>query len=210
VPAVITVTLKQAPPGGDTRRARTAGPPRSAVLAACALAVLLVVSGCSSGSQPSWASALGSGVTVVAPAQTAPGNGSPDAVIEALFAALRAQRYGSVCAYVQPAVQALCRTGMARETPATAPTIKNAALGYAAIDGDEALVGTTGTICAHPQQPVCNSNSNPAAILSGGKPFGALWSEQVRPGAANDVYMLAPCVKVGGRWYLDEPSGARF
>ena len=185
---------------------------RSAVRVVCALAVLLAVAGCSGSqpSQPSWASALGSGVTVVAPGQTAPGNGSPDAVIEGLFGALGAKRYASVCAYVEPAVQAACRAGMARETSATAPTIKNAAIGYAAIDGDEALVGTTGTLCAHPQQPVCNSNRDPAAILSSGKPFGTLWSEQVKAGAANDVYMLAPCVKVGGRWYLDESPGTRF
>lgn len=182
----------------------------SAVLVACTLAVLLAVAGCSSNAQPSWASALGSGVTVVAPAQTAPGNGTPDAVIEGLFAAIRAKRYPAVCTYVEPAVQATCKTGMARATSATAPTIKNAAIGYAAIDGDEALVGTTGTLCAHPQKPECNSNSDPAAILSGGKPFGTLWSEQAKGGAPNDVYMLAPCVKVGGSWYLYEPSEARF
>jgi hypothetical protein len=76
--------------------------------------------------------------------------------------------------------------------------------------GDEALVATMGTLCAHPQKPQCNSNSDPAAILSGGKSFGTLWSEQVEGGAANDVYMLAPCVKVGGSWYLYEPPGARF
>jgi hypothetical protein len=101
-------------------------------------------------------------------------------------------------------VQVSCKTGMARQKSATAPTIKNAAIGYAAIDGDEALVGTTGTLCAHPQKPLCNSNSDPAAILSGGKPFGALWSEQAKADAANDVYMLASCVKVGGSWYLYE------
>ena len=99
---------------------------------------------------------------------------------------------------------------MAQETSVTAPTIKNAAIGYAAIDGDEALVGTTGTFCAHPQNPRCYSNSNPAAILSDGKPFGTLWSDQVKGGASNDVYQLAGCVKVGGRWYLYEPSEARF
>jgi hypothetical protein len=124
-----------------------------AVMVACALAVLLAVTGCNSTSQPSWASALGTGVTVVAPARTAPGHGSPDAVIEALFAALGAKRYTSVCAYVEPAVQASCKTGMAQQTSATAPTTKNAAIGYVAIDGDEALVATTGTLCAHPQKP---------------------------------------------------------
>lgn len=184
--------------------------PVVSMLVAWALGALLAVTGCSSSSQPSWASALGSGVTIVAPSQRAPGNGSPDAVIEALFAAVEAKRYPSVCAYVEPAVQATCKIGMAQETSATAPTIKNAAIGYAAIDGDEALVGTTGTFCAHPQNPKCYSNSDPAAILSGGKPFSTLWSDQAKGGAPNDVYQLAACLKVGGRWYLYEPSEARF
>jgi hypothetical protein len=191
------------------RRRKTVRALRSGIIVACA-GVLLALAGCSSHPQPSWASALGQGVTVVAPAQMAPGNGSPDAVVEGLFAALRAKRYTSVCAYVEPAVQATCKAGMAQETSATAPTIKNVAIGYAAIDGGEALVGTTGTLCAHPQKPACNSNSEPAAILSGGKPFSTLWSEQVKAGAANDVYMLAPCVKVGGSWYLFESSETRF
>lgn len=111
-----------------------------------------------------------------------------------------------MCAYVEPAVQTPCKIGMAQETPATAPTARNIALGYAAIDGKEALVGTTGTICAHPQHPVCSSNSNPAALLSGGKSFAALWSEQTQPGRPNDAYQLAPCVEVGGSWYFYEPS----
>lgn len=182
-----------------------------AVLVACALAVLLAVTGCgSSSSQPSWAPALGSGVTVVAPARTAPGNGSPDAAVEGAIGALAAQRYTSVCAYVEPAVQAPCETGMAQETPATAPTVKNPALGYAVIDGNEALVGTTGTFCSRSPHPECYSNSDPAAVLSGGKSFGALWSQQIQPGRPNDVYQLAPVVKIGGRWYFYEPSLAGF
>jgi hypothetical protein len=95
-------------------------------------------------------------------------------------------------------------------TASVAPSFKNTGIGYVVTDGNEALVGTTGTFCAHPQNPVCYSNRDPAAILSGGKPFGTLWSEQVKPGAANDVYMLAPCVKVGDSWYLYESSEARF
>jgi hypothetical protein len=181
-----------------------------AVLAACALTVLPTITGCSSNSRPSWASALGSGVTVVAPAKTAPGNGSPDAAVEGALGALGSQRYSSLCAYVEPAVQAPCKIGMAQETPATAPTVKNAALGYAAIDGNEALVGTTGTICSRSPLPKCSSNSDPAALLSGGQPFAALWSQQIQPGRSNTLYQLAPCIEVNGHWYFYEPSLARL
>ena len=180
-----------------------------AVLAACALAVL-AITGCSSTSQPSWASALGSGVTIVAPATTAPGNGSPDAAVEGALGTLGTQRYASLCAYVEPAVQAPCKLAMAEETPATAPTVKNVALGYAAVHGDEALVGTTGTICSRSPQPKCSSNSDPAALLSGGTPFAALWSQQTQPGRSNTLYQLAPCVEVDGHWYFYEPSLARL
>jgi hypothetical protein len=181
-----------------------------AVLAACALTVLLAITACSSNSRPSWASALGSGVTVVAPAKAEPGNGSPDAAVEGALGALGSQRYSSLCAYVEPAVQAPCKIGMAQETPATAPTVKNAALGYAAIDGNEALVGTTGTICSRSPQPKCSSNSDPAALLSGGQPFAALWSQQIQPGRSNTLYQLAPCIEVNGHWYFYEPSLARL
>lgn len=181
-----------------------------AMLAACALALLLAITGCSSNSQPSWASALGSGVTVVGPAHPAPGYGSPDAAVEGALGALGSKRYSSLCAYVEPAVQAPCEIGMAQETSATAPTVKNVALGYAAIDGKEALVGTTGTICSRSPQPECSSNSDPAALLSGGTPFASLWAQQTQPGRSNTLYQLAPCIEVDGHWYFYEPSLARL
>jgi hypothetical protein len=61
---------------------------RYLLLVACGLAATLTTTGCSSSSEPSWASALGSGVTVQAPAQTAPGNGSPAAAVQGFVGAL--------------------------------------------------------------------------------------------------------------------------
>jgi len=88
--------------------------------------------------------------------------------------------------------------------------MKDFALGYIAIDGNEALVGVTGTFCVPHQTPECTSNRDPAAIFATAKPFAALWVESVAAdaSAATTGYSLAPLVKVGTRWYLDNPVPA--
>ena len=81
----------------------------------------------------------------------------------------------------------------------------NAAIGYVAVRGDQALVGSTGTFCVPAERPRCFTNTDPAALLSGGKSFGTLWAQADRATSSN-VYKLAPCVKIGGRWHLHLPS----
>jgi hypothetical protein len=144
-------------------------------------------------------------VTVTAPAPVAPGNGSPGAAVEGLFAALSSQQYTAECGYVEPAAQATCKNASAGLSSANQPTLKNAAIGYVAIDGNQALVGSTGTFCVPNEKPKCFTNKDPAAILSSGKPFGTLWAAASKSSSAN-TYGLAPCVKIGGKWYLHEPS----
>jgi hypothetical protein len=178
---------------------------RAGALLACGVAGLVAASGCSSSSQPSWVPDLGPGVTVVAPAQVTPGHESPGAAIAALFAAISARQYLAICDYVEPRVQAACRSAEARAAPDSQQSARNAAIGYVAIRGDQALVGSTGMFCVPAKTRRCFTNSDPAAIFSGGKSFGALWAQANRASSQN-VYMLAPCVKVGGRWYLHEPS----
>lgn len=90
------------------------------------------------------------------------------------------------------------------------PTMKSFALGYVAVHGRKALVGSTGTSCIPGQQPACVSNANPAAILDSGKSFSALWTESIAASNSTvNTYSLAPCVKIGGRWYVfvTPPSG---
>jgi hypothetical protein len=179
-----------------------------AAVLACGTAALLA--GCSSSSAPSWASALGSNVTVVAPETPAPGNDSPGAVMTGFIDALNAKKYTTVCSYVLPSTQSKCRTLLGSVSPSLLatkmPFAKNAGLGYVAIDGTEALIGTIGEYCAPGQSPECYTNNSPAAILSSGKSFSALWKTSVaetnNPNAAN-VYTLSPCVEVGGKWYAD-------
>jgi hypothetical protein len=86
---------------------------------------------------------------------------------------------------------------------------QNFALGYVAVDGDEALVGVTGMFCASNQTPACMSNVDPAAIFSEAKPFSELWAESVAADASTSTaysYSLAPCVKVGTQWYVYNPG----
>jgi hypothetical protein len=180
-----------------------AGRVRAGALLACGVAGVVAASGCSSSSQPSWAPALGPDVTVAAPAQVVPGHGSPGAAIAGLFAAISAGRYAAACGYVEPSGQAACRSAEAE--PGSQQSARNAAVGYVAVRGDHALVGSTGTFCVPAEKPRCFTNTDPAAVLSGGKSFGTLWAQADRATSSN-VYKLAPCVSIGGRWYLHLPS----
>ncbi len=164
----------------------------------------------STSANPSWAAGLGSGVTVVAPESAAPGNGSPQAVVTGATAAEDSGNYTSVCVYYEPSLQSECNSQVSAESSASPSalasqigTIKNLAIGYTAIRGDQALVGGTGTFCSSGK---CSTNSDPAALFSSGKTFSALWStaDNQNPG----VYSLAACIKVDGKWYLYQPASS--
>lgn len=212
----------------------------AAATLACGTTALLALTGCSSGSSsssaaggatgatgatasaatspsssaPSWASALGSGVTVVAPGTAAPGNDSPGAVMTGVTDALNAKKYTAVCSYLLPSTQSKCQAVLGSVSPsvlaAHMPFAKNAGLGYVAIDGTEALIGTIGEYCAPGQSPECYTNSDPAAILNSGKSFSELWKTAVAQSSSSkgpNVYGLSPAVEVGGKWYADLSIG---
>ena len=164
----------------------------------------------STSANPSWVAGLGSGVTVIAPESAAPGNGSPQAVVTGATAAEDSGNYTSVCKYYEPSLQSECNSQVSAESSASPSalasqigTIKNLAIGYTAIRGDQALVGGTGTFCSSGK---CSTNSDPAAVFSSGKTFSALWStaDNQNPG----VYSLAACIKVDGKWYLYQPAAS--
>lgn len=185
------------------RSARVRRGMAGAVLAACALAGLAAVAGCGSGGGPSWASGLGSGVTVVPPGTASPGNDSPNGVMIGVMTAISGGHLTDFCKYEQPSQQAACNSTMSQVTPAQIkghlPTFKGVKLGYTAIDGDKALIGLTGTICQPNQTPKCFTNNDPAAILSSGKPFSKLWTDAVK--APANAYSLSPAIKINGNWY---------
>lgn len=174
-------------------------------------AALLALAGCSSSSSaPSWASALGPNVTVVAPAGAAAGNDSPGAVMVGFTDALDAKKYTAICAYLLPSTQSKCQSVFGSVSPSQIaskmPFAKKAGLGYIAIDGKEALIGTTGEYCAPGQSPECYTNNSPAAILNSGKSFSVLWKTAVaetNSSSSANTYDLSPCLEVGGKWYAD-------
>lgn len=193
-----------------------------AVLAAGALTAMLGAAGCSSGggggvgggggsgtSTPSWAAALGSGVTIVPPGPASPGNNSPDEVMAGVVTAITSGHYSDACKYFQPSAQSQCNTAMSAVTPAEAasqlPTFKNFGIGYTAIKGSKALVGTTGTVCDQQNTPACYTNTDPAAIFSSGQPFDSLWTQAGN--SSGSSYTLAQVVEVNGSWYASS-SGA--
>jgi hypothetical protein len=190
---------------------------KSAVLAGAAAAGVLAVAACSSGttptagagassttstaSLPSWASALGSSVTVVAPQTVSPGNGTPGAVVTGLINAFNAGKFSQSCGYDEPKGQAACKAEASEVTASDIPTIKNFALGYVAEDGSQAVVGITGTICESGSK--CSTNSDAAAVFSSTKSFSGLWKNSLKDTSS---YSLTPCVKVGGKWYIYSSS----
>jgi hypothetical protein len=175
------------------------------VLAACALASLAAVGGCTSGAgQPSWAGALGSGVTVDSPGSASPGNGSPAGVLLGVAAAYSTQHFTDLCKYEEPSQRSGCTSAWSG-TPALdvdladLPIFKNVKPGYTAIDGNKALIGFTGKVCVLKLSPSCFTNNDPAAILDSGKSFSALWSQSLT--WHGNGYSPSPAIKVNGTWY---------
>jgi hypothetical protein len=141
-------------------------------------------------------------VTVIPPGPTTPGNDTPADVVAGLSAAMTAKNYTGICQYFPPSQQASCQTSMATVTPSSSvgkafaswSTVKPT---YTVIDGNQALVGMTGTVC-DPTTGQCNSNTNPTAVLDSGKPFSQLWIEA---NANSSAYAPMPLEQVNGKWY---------
>jgi hypothetical protein len=142
-------------------------------------------------------------VTITAPATVSAGSDSPGAAVEGVLASVSAKNYAGECNYVLPSAQADCKSGAAQLTSGNAPSVKNPGIGYVAVKGTQALVGTTGTYCTPGETPECFTNTDPAAVLSGGKSFTTLWTDANNNSSSQNVYTLAPCVQVNGKWYVN-------
>lgn len=154
--------------------------------------------------QPSWAASLGTGVTVVAPQSVSPGQSSPQAVVKGLLTALSAKQVAAFCGYALPSAQAQCKSGMSQMPTSQFPYAKNAAIGYAVIDGNKAAVGMTGTFCTPGESPECFTNSDPAAVFSTAHSFSGLWKNAISHSSTS--YSLTPCEKIGWKWYVYSSS----
>jgi hypothetical protein len=181
-----------------------------------AVALTAGIGGCASHSsdqapgQPGWAHALGSGVVVTAPSVTEAGHGSPGAALQGEVSAIDSGKPAAACAYFPPDSQPGCKAAFAASSASAGVSVRHFALGYVAVRGAEALVGSTGRYCAVAQTPECTANANPAALFERGKSFAALWAEAISEDSSGvtNAYSLAPCVRVSGRWYIySPPSG---
>jgi hypothetical protein len=194
-------------------------------LAACGIIVVLVAAGCGSSStsgnsaamggsgataapspsntQPSWVKSLGPGVTVTGSSSATPGDGSPAGVFLTAVKDIQSGHFADTCSTVEPSQQAACKSQLGSvpvaEIKAYLPAFKNLATTYTAIDGDKALVGSTGSVCDPSATPKCTTNTDPAAIFDSGKSFATLWNEAVN--SKNNSYGLSPLIKVNGAWY---------
>jgi hypothetical protein len=201
-------------------RGSQAGRRGRAGLAVCALAGLTAVAGCTGPSastqaasaerpEASWAAALGSGLTVDSPGSASPGNDSPQGVMIGVATDYSTGQFADLCTYDPPSQQSGCLSSwMGSPSPgdevdlAQMPTGKNVKPGYTAIDGSQALVSFTGTVCVLKDSPSCFTNHDPAAILDSGKSFSQLWWQRIRlPPTDGNFYSLSPAVKVHGKWY---------
>jgi hypothetical protein len=149
---------------------------------------------------PSWATALGPGVTVIPPQAVAPGQDSPGAVTAAELSALNTKKVTSFCKYGLPAQAAKCASELSQVPASQFPFTRNAAIGYVAVQGNKAVVGMTGTFCTPGQKPECFTNTDPAAVFSTVHSFSGLWKNAMSSSPMS--YSLTPCEKIGGKWYI--------
>jgi len=149
---------------------------------------------------PAWQAALGTGVVVYPPQTELPGRAEPGEAIEGDLTEIKAKDPVGECAYIDPRMST-CKSRASQVPASEMPYFTKAALGYVAVDGAEALVGTTGTFCGPVATHTCFTNKDPAAIFSAGdKTFGQLWTETVN--RSGNAYALTPAVFVNGGWYV--------
>jgi hypothetical protein len=99
---------------------------------------------------------------VVAPEAPPPGNGSPGAAVTGFLNAANAKNPAAICGYLLPSIGPQCRSAFSAFNEVNpgapspqAPFARNTRIGYIAIDGSDALVGTTGQYCAQGETPEC-------------------------------------------------------
>jgi hypothetical protein len=158
--------------------------------------------------QPPWVKSLGPGVTVTGSGSATAGDGSAAGVFLTEVKDLQSGHLADMCSTTEPSQQAKCKSQFgsvpAAELKADSPTFKNIATTYTAVDGDKALVASTGSVCAPNATSKCLTNTDPAAIFDSGKSFATLWNETVN--SKNDAYALIPLIKVNGAWYAYSSS----
>jgi hypothetical protein len=195
---------------GRKTRART-----GAAAAACGAAAAVALVGCSSGggsvpatskSAPSWAAALGSGVTVISPGTAPTGNDTPGSVMTDVANGLNQKNISDLCNALPPSDSPKCQSEYKSlsksQLDSGLGSITNFKIGYIVVKGTQAIAGDTGKEC-NPDTKKCFSNSDPAAIFSSNKGnFAALWKTVTTATNGTTAYTLTPLTQINGKWYL--------
>ncbi len=136
-----------------------------------------------------------------------PGHDSPKAAVAGFLSGVTSGGSG-LCPYVDPSDQSDCTSelGEVHTSLTGAYTIANDA-----IQGDEALVAVTGSVCISfsagtTATSTCGHNSDSSAGLptsTGG--FQQAYESAVEASGDNDSTI--PCIEVGGSWYVSETFG---
>jgi len=163
------------------------------------IAICAVTAGCSSGGGTLSGNSAGG---------FSPGHGSPKAATDGFVTDLLSGGT-SWCSYVDPADQAGCVT-LANESQLTATgtfQIRNQV-----IQGNEALVSVTGTLCAHAAvsgttSGGCGTNTDPnAGLPPGAGTFAVAYS--AAENNSNATINAVACIEVNGSWWVNFSAAA--
>jgi hypothetical protein len=153
-----------------------------------------------------WLSALGYGVDVSAPQSVHPSTATPGDAEAGFYDAFYARQLTAACGYVVPGQRAGCPASL-RTPAAAAGSLRDAALGFVVVKGDEAIVTMTGLICGGPAAPAgCLGQQDPAWIFGNSLTFDALWARIAKEGG--NPLTATPLRQVSGRWYVDLTTSA--
>lgn len=151
---------------------------------------------------PAWAGSLGAGV-VVEPPSAGVGTDSVFGYINGLLP----QDAPQSCQYVVASSRSACQSVLnssAQNGTFVEVTYQSLDIGYAAIDGDEALVVLDyAELCLQVgiQENFLPDNNDPAALLDSGQSFSALWTAATS-GSDNEIELI-PLLNENGTWYID-------
>ncbi|HEX3962678.1 MAG TPA: hypothetical protein VHZ03_39610 [Trebonia sp.] len=160
---------------------------------------------------PSWAAALGTGVTLEAPTKN-PAAGSPQATVKAYVAALTSgANPASACAYLIPSSQSSCQNSIsttAQQGQEITYSYRSFGLGYTAIHGSQALVGSTyAQFCVQAASRNCAPDiTDPKTVFESGISFATLWTQTQQQNSGSSSFSPVPCIVLNGKWYVDAPS----
>ncbi len=160
---------------------------------------------------PSWAAALGPGVTLEGPTENAAA-GTPQAAVKAYVAALTSgANPSSACAYLIPSAQSSCESSItkaAQQGEDITYSYRSFGLGYTAIDGTQALVGSTySKFCVQATSRTCAPDiTDPKTVFASGVSFANLWAQTQQGNRASGSFSPVPCIVLNGKWYVDAPS----